>query len=147
MEEPIKQQVILHESGKANGLVEKVGNATFPLSASLSGFPDTQLVLVDTMQWEKEQKKDLRRALPKVNSFPTSHLTNLPAVTELSGAEDEIPLVFEGQRRMGDLVAKEPNAFEGHVGNLDSNELRCPQHAFLDALSLVIPSGPYHEVI
>ena len=96
LEEPIKQQVILHELSKANGLVEKVGNATFPLSASLSCFPDNRLVLVDTMQWEKEQKQDLRRALPKVNSFPTSHLTNLPTVTELSRVEDEIPLGFEG---------------------------------------------------
>jgi len=141
--QPKKQHVMFHELGKSNGLVEKMGNETFLLDVSLSSSPGTQPILADTMQWEKEQKLALGRTYPKVTSFPTSHQSNFPAETELSGAEDDFPPGFEGHHRMGDHGEKELNAFEGHEGNLESSELRLPQHAALDALSLVKPCGPY----
>ena len=65
-------------------------------------------------------------------------------MTELLGSVDECPPSFKGQCRMGDQVAKDLYAFEGHVGTNEILKHRFPQQATLDA-PFEISSGPYIE--
>ena len=145
VEAPKKLVETLHESGKANGSEEKVGKEPSSSSASFPGTIGTQTGMANVMLWEKAHVHDLGKAHLEVISSPTSLYTNYHVVTELLGSVDECLPSFEGQRRMGDQVAKDLYAFEGHVGTNEILKHRFPQQATLDAPSFEISSGPYIE--
>ena len=68
-------------------------------------------------------------------------------MTELLGLEDDIPLGFEGQRRMGDFVAKDVNTIDGHIGNFENMEQRYSEQVSFDSFHFKTSSGPSIGVI
>ena len=71
-------------------------------------------------------------------------------MTELLGLEDDIPLGFEGQRRMGDFVAKDVNTIDGHIGNFENMEQRYSEQVSFDSFHsfhFKTSSGPFIGVI